>query len=450
MKIACVSLGCPKNQVDLDGMVYTLLAAGHETVADIADADLVLVNTCGFIESAKTEAIENILEACSYKQQNPNLKVVVTGCLAERYRDQIRAEIPEVDAVVGCASNSIIDQIVGRVAGGEQLETYGPKRDFPLGGKRVIGTPSHYAYLKIAEGCNNRCHYCAIPLIRGPLRSRDMDDCVAEAQWLASEGVKELIVVAQDPTAYGEDWGKPGEICALLDALNAVEGIRWIRILYAYPERITDDFIAAMQRNDKVVPYLDLPIQHCDDAVLKAMNRRGGRKEIEEAIAKLRAGIPGLTLRTTLIAGFPGETEEQYAELCDFVKTVKFDRLGCFAYSPEENTVAARMENQIDDEVKQRRADHIMEIQAGISEEKQKAKVGQTLECICDGFDEESGMYLLRSKGDCPEIDGNVLTPGDTPLEEGVFYNVTITDSDTYDLYGYVESRAEAAGNAEG
>ena len=450
MKIACISLGCPKNQVDLDGMVYTLLAAGHETVADLGEADLVLVNTCGFIESAKTEAIENILEACSYKQQNPNLKVVVTGCLAERYRSQIREEIPEVDAVVGCASNGVIDQIAARVAGGEQLETYGPKRDFPLGGKRVIGTPAHYAYLKIAEGCNNRCHYCAIPLIRGPLRSRPLEDCVAEAEWLAGEGVRELIVVAQDPTAYGEDWGRPGAVCELLDRLNAIEGIRWIRVLYAYPERITDEFVAAMQRNKKVVPYLDLPIQHCDDAVLKAMNRRGGRREIEQAVEKLRAGIPGLTLRTTLIAGFPGETEEQYAELCDFVKTVQFDRLGCFAYSAEENTVAARMENQIDEETKQRRADHIMELQAEISEKKQHEKVGQTLECVCDGFDEESGMYLLRSKADSPEIDGNVLTPGDTPLEVGTFYNVTVTDSDTYDLYGYVEGRAEDAEPAEG
>ena len=244
MKIACISLGCPKNQVDLDVMVHILLSAGHETVADLAEADVILVNTCGFIESAKTEAIENILEACSYKQQNPDLKVIVTGCLAERYRSQIEEEIPEVDAVVGCASNKAIDTIVERLFHGEDhLESYGAKKDFPLGGKRVIGTPAHYAYLKIAEGCNNRCHYCAIPGIRGPLHSRDMADCVAEARWLAGEGVKELIVVAQDPTAYGEDWGKPGSICELL-----------------------------------------------------------------EVIGKLRREIPGITLRTTLIAGFPGET----------------------------------------------------------------------------------------------------------------------------------------------
>ena len=316
MKIACISLGCPKNQVDLDVMVHILLSAGHETVADLGEADVILVNTCGFIESAKTEAIENILEACAYKQQNPELKVIVTGCLAERYRSQIEEEIPEVDAVVGCASNKAIDTIVERLFHGEDhLESYGAKKDFPLGGKRVIGTPAHYAYLKIAEGCNNRCHYCAIPGIRGPLHSRDMADCVAEARWLAGEGVKELIVVAQDPTAYGEDWGKPGSICELLDKLNKVPGLEWIRIMYAYPERITDEFIAAMKRNEKVVPYLDLPIQHCNDTILKNMNRRSNRAELLEVIGKLRREIPGITLRTTLIAGFPGETEEQF-EFC--------------------------------------------------------------------------------------------------------------------------------------
>ena len=447
MKIACVSLGCPKNQVDLDGMVYTLLAAGHETVAEISDADVVLVNTCGFIESAKTEAIENILEACSYKQQNPNLKVVVTGCLAERYRDQIRTEIPEVDAVVGCASDGIIDQIVDRVTGGEQLEIYGPKRDFPLGGKRVIGTPSHYAYLKIAEGCNNRCHYCAIPLIRGPLRSRDMDDCVAEAQWLASEGVKELIVVAQDPTAYGEDWGKPGSICALLDRLNAIDGIEWIRILYAYPERITDDFIAAMKRNQKVLPYLDLPIQHCNDEILHNMNRRSTRAELLEVIGRLRAAIPGITLRTTLIAGFPGETEAQFEELCEFVKEVEFDRLGCFAYSAEENTKAALMEGQLDQETKDRRAEIVMDIQTGIMSRKQAEKVGQTLRVICDGLDDESGLYICRTMADSPEIDGAVCVASEEPLYPGHFYDVKIDQSDLYDLYGQVVSESTDGNN---
>lgn len=445
MNIAIVSLGCAKNQVDADVFCHALLKAGHQTVADAAQADVVIINTCGFIESAKAEAIENILLACQYKEQNPGLKVIVTGCLAERYKQQIIWEMPEVDAVVGIGSNAALPAIVERLcaAGAGRLESYGPKSDMPLGGARVISTPRHYAYLKIAEGCNNRCHYCAIPLIRGPLRSRPLADCVAEARWLAGEGVRELILVAQDPTAYGEDLGRPGAVCQLLDELQKVDGIDWIRVLYAYPERITDAFIAAMARNSKVLPYLDLPIQHCDDEVLRRMNRRGGRCEIEDAIARLRAGIPGITLRTTLIAGFPGETEAQYEELCDFVRTVRFDRLGCFAYSAEENTVAAKMDGQLDEETKQRRADHIMELQAEISAERQAAKVGQTLRCICDGVDDETGMYLLRTMGDCPEIDGNVLTPADTPLETGEFYDVTITDADTYDLYGYAEFEEE-------
>ena len=445
MKIAIISLGCPKNQVDADVFTHALLKEGHETVADPAEADAIIVNTCGFIQSAKEEAIENILLACGYKQTNPALKVIVTGCLAERYKQQIAAEMPEVDAVVGMGSNAALPEILRRVCtpGAGRVESYGPKADMPLGGARIISTPGHYAYLKIAEGCNNRCRYCAIPLIRGPLRSRPMESCVAEARWLAGEGVRELIVVAQDPTAYGEDWGRPGAINDLLDALNAIEGLRWIRVLYAYPERITDDFIRAMVRNRKVVPYLDLPIQHCNDRILAAMNRRGSRAELEDVIRRLRAAIPGLTLRTTLIAGFPGETEEEYAELCDFVRTVRFDRLGCFAYSPEENTPAAAMDGQLAEEVRQRRADHIMEIQAEISAAAMAAKVGQTLPCLCDGVDEETGMYLLRSMGDCPEIDGNVLTPADTPLVPGEFYRVTITDSDTYDLYGYAEPETE-------
>ena len=396
MKIACISLGCPKNQVDLDVMVHTLLSAGHETVADLNEADVILVNTCGFIESAKSEAIENILEACACKEQNPNLKVVVTGCLAERYRSQIQQEIPEVDAVVGCASNKAIDSIIARLFDGEEhLETYGPKRDFPLGGKRVIGTPAHYAYLKIAEGCNNRCHYC-------------------------------------------EDWGKPGSICELLDKLNGIKGIEWIRIMYAYPERITDAFIAAMKRNEKVVPYLDLPIQHCNDVILKNMNRRSTRTELLEVIGKLRREIPGVTLRTTLIAGFPGETEEQFEDLCNFVKEVQFDRLGCFAYSAEENTVAAKMEGQIPEEIKEKRAEIVMQIQTGIMAQKQADKVGQTVQVICDGIDEESGLYLCRTAADAPEVDGNVCVASEEPLYPGEFYQVLVDDSDLYDLYGTV------------
>ena len=432
-KINVITLGCSKNTVDSEHLMARLAAAGYEVLfdSDRTDAKVVVINTCGFIGDAKQESVDMILRAAAAKNAGKIERLFVIGCLSERYADSLRAELPEVDGFFGARTWDGIARALGAA------------EDPALATERHLSTPRHYAYLKISEGCNWKCGYCAIPLIRGPLRSRPIDDCVAEARWLAGEGVKELILVAQDPTAYGEDWGKPGAVCELLDKLNTIEGIRWIRVLYAYPERISDEFIAALVRNNKVVPYLDLPIQHCDDEVLKNMNRRGGRKEIEDAIRRLRAAIPNITLRTTLIAGFPGETEEQYSELCDFVKTVKFDRLGCFAYSAEENTVAAKMDNQIDEEVKQRRADHIMELQAEISAEKEAEKVGKTYECICDGVDDETGMYLLRSAADCPEIDGSIMTPADTPLEAGAFYNVTITDADTYDLYGYAESKVE-------
>ena len=434
MKIAIVSLGCPKNQVDADVLCHALLTAGHTTTADPAEADCILVNTCAFIQSAKEEAIENILEACSYKQQNPALKVVVTGCLAERYKEEIRREMPEVDAVVGMGGNKDIVRVLEQVQQGP-VEDSGPKSDMALGGPRVISTPRHYAYLKIAEGCNNHCYYCAIPYIRGRLRSRPLEDCLAEARWLAGEGVKELVVVAQDITAYGDDWGE-NSICRLMEELNKVEGLVWIRFLYAYPERVTDEFIATMARCEKIVPYLDLPIQHCNDQVLKAMNRKSDRATIESAVRRLRQGIPGITLRTTLIAGFPGETEEQFAEMCEFIKEQQFDRLGCFAYSAEENTVAGRMENQWDEETKRRRADIVMQTQSHIMAAKQAAKVGQVLTVLSDGLDEESGLYLCRTAADAPEIDGCVCVQSDTPLYPGEFYQVKIEDSDDYDLFG--------------
>ena len=436
MKIALISLGCPKNQVDADVMCHALIKAGHTTTALLEEADCIIVNTCGFIQSAKEEAIENILEACSYKQMNPELKVVVTGCLAQRYQSEIREEIPEVDAVVGIGSNDALPAILERLTQGPQ-ESYGPKTALPLGGKRVISTPGHYAYLKIAEGCSNGCYYCAIPLIRGGLRSRPLEDCLAEARWLAAEGVKELIVVAQDPTAYGNDWGK-NSICELLRGLEEIEGIRWIRLMYAYPERITNELIQTIAQSKKIVRYLDLPIQHCNQQILESMNRKGGYEAIQSAVSRLRSAIPGVTLRTTLIAGFPGETQEQFDELCDFVKTMQFDRLGCFAYSAEENTVAATMPNQVPEEEKQRRADLIMQIQTGIMAQKQAAKVGGTVTVLCDGIDEESGLYLCRTQGDAPEIDGCVCVKSELPLRPGTFYEVAVDDSDLYDLFGTV------------
>ena len=432
-KINVITLGCSKNTVDSEHLMAQLAAAGYTVThdSDRTDAKVVVINTCGFIGDAKQESIDMILRAAAAKQTGKIERLFVVGCLSERYAEELRAELPEVDEFFGVKD---WDDIV------RALEAT-PRP--ALATERRLTTPKHYAYLKISEGCNWKCGYCAIPLIRGPHASVPMETLLEEARKLAAGGVRELIVIAQDTTYYGIDLYGRRMLAELLRRLCRIDGIRWIRVLYAYPERITDEFIAALVRNTKVVPYLDLPIQHCDDAVLKAMNRRGGRKEIEDAIHRLRKAIPGITLRTTLIAGFPGETEEQYAELCDFVKTMKFDRLGCFAYSAEENTVAAKMDGQLDEETKQRRADHIMELQAEVSAEREGEKVGQTLECVCDGVDDETGMYLLRSKADCPEIDGNVLTPADTPLETGAFYNVTITDSDTYDLYGYVEEKLE-------
>lgn len=442
MRFALISLGCPKNQVDADVMCRRLLQAGHTTTADLSEAELILVNTCGFIESAKAEAIENILMACSYKEQNPALKVVVTGCLAERYREEIQKEIPEVDGVVGLGSSEGIVAILERIMQGEHLQSYGPKTDLPLGGERVISTPAHYAYLKIAEGCNNRCHYCAIPSIRGPLRSRTVGDCVSEAKWLAAQGVKELILVAQDVTAFGDDLGE-NAICQLLDELQKVEGIEWIRLLYAYPERITDEFIAAMVRNSKVLHYLDMPIQHSETRVLKSMNRKGDREVICNAVQRLRAAMPDITLRTTLIAGYPGETEEEFAAMQQFVRDMQFDRLGCFAYSQEEGTVAAGMDGQIEETLKEQRADSIMRIQTAIMAEKQAKKVDSVLRVLCDGQDEESGLYLCRSTADAPDIDGVVCVRSENPLYPGEFYEVLVEESDEYDLYAVLANEKE-------
>ena len=438
MKIAIISLGCPKNQVDADVFCHALIKDGHTTTPELSEADCIIINTCGFIESAKAEAIENILTACQYKQANPNLKVVVTGCLAERYKEQIVEEIPEVDAVVGLGSNKALPAIIARLSGNapEHIECYGPKTDMPLGGARVISTPGHYAYLKIAEGCNNRCHYCAIPLIRGPLRSRPIDDCVAEARWLASEGVKELILVAQDPTAYGEDWGKPGAVCELLDKLQTIAGLKWIRVLYAYPERISDEFIAAMVRNTKVVPYLDLPIQHCDNAVLKAMNRRGGRKEIEDAIARLRAAIPGITLRTTLIAGFPGESNDQFKKLAQFVRDMRFDHVGCFAYSEEEGTRAAAMDHQIDPEVRQHRAEIIQDEQDNITMAKNEKRLGQVVTVVTEGWDKYAECYFGRSEYEAPEIDGKIFFTSKRRPYMGEYLQVQLNDMMDVDMLG--------------
>ncbi len=433
MIIALISLGCPKNQVDADVMCHSLIKAGHTTTAHLEQADIIIINTCGFIESAKQEAIDNILYAASFKAQNKTLKIVVTGCLAQRYQSEIIKEIPEVDAVFGIGSSGDICTLLNRLENECPLQSYGAKTAFPLGGKRIISTPQHYAYLKISEGCNNCCHYCAIPLIRGPLRSRGLQDVVEEAEFLAQQGVKELILVAQDLTAFGDDNGK-NEIAPLLYELNKINGIEWIRLLYAYPERITDEFIKAMAENEKIVKYLDIPIQHINDEVLKSMNRKGTKQTILSALSRLKNAMPNIVLRTTLITGYPTETEEHFNELCDFVKQYEFEHLGCFAYSDEEGTVAASWP-QLPAEVRQKRAEIIMRLQSEIALKKSEEQVGKTLTVICDEYNDETDYYECRSYGDAPEIDNLIHVKSDKPILQGTMLNVKITGSEIYDLY---------------
>lgn len=437
-KIGMISLGCPKNQVDAEIMLASLAEDGFEITNEVDGADAVIVNTCGFIEDAKKEAIENILDMAELKKEGVIGKIVVTGCLAERYREEIFKEIPEVDAVVGIGSNADICAVCKRVLEGESVETFGEKTCLPLSGERLLTTPEWFAYLKIAEGCSNHCTYCAIPSIRGEFRSRQPDDILAEAKHLAEMGVKELIVVAQDTTRYGEDLYGKSALPALLKALSKIEGIQWIRVLYCYPERITDELLDVMAETENIVEYLDIPIQHADASVLKAMNRKGDRERLLQLIEKIRARMPDAVLRTTLITGFPGETEEAFETLCDFVKTARFDRLGCFAYSAEEGTPAAALPNQIDEETKRERGDVIMEMQYRIFDEKNRENIGKILQTVVEGYDPYTDSYFGRTYRDAPDIDGQVKFTCGYELHEGDFVDVEIFDVLDYDLVGEV------------
>ena len=435
-KVAMVSLGCPKNQVDAEKMLACLQNGGLEITPAEADADAIIINTCGFIESAKAEAIENILEAARYKQDGSCKALVVTGCLAERYRDDITEEIPEVDVCVGIGSNSKIAEIVKKAIEGERRNYYGNKTDLDLNGERILGGMPYTAYLKIGDGCDNCCSYCAIPKIRGRMRSRTIEDCVKEAKVLAEGGVTELIVVAQDTTAYGTDlYGEP-KLHDLLTELCKIEGLHWIRTLYTYPEKITDRLLEVIESQEKLVNYLDIPIQHINDDILKKMNRKGDKKSISGVIDKIREKIPDMTLRTTLITGFPSETEEQFSELAEFVKEKRFDKLGCFTYSPEEGTAAANMENQIDEQTKQDRCDNIMEMQTLISASKNVDKIGLITEVLIEGWDDYIKCYFGRAPWDAPEIDGKVFFMAHKPLKIGQYVKVKINDCLDYDLLG--------------
>lgn len=434
-KIGFISLGCSKNLVDSENMIGILSEKGYEITENIEEAEVIIVNTCAFIDSAKAESIETILDAASYKETGACKTLICAGCLSERYKDEVLTELPELDAIVGVEDYDRIAEAI------EEAEKGGNKTFF--GGNasnktlpRVITTPKHTAYLKIAEGCDNFCSYCAIPFIRGRYKSRPMDEIVAEAETLAASGVKELIVIAQDTSRYGVDLYKEKKLPELLRKLCKIENIKWVRVHYCYPEEINDEIIEVFKTEEKIVKYMDIPIQHADDEILKKMNRKTTGEELRALINKLRKEIPGIAIRTSLIAGFPGETEEQFETLCNFVKEMKFERLGAFAYSAEEGTRAAKMENQIDDDIKEERAGILMDIQNKVAEENGKKMTGKTLKVLTEGFDEESCLYFGRSYMDSLDVDAFVYFGAEEEINAGEFVNVRIMDYVDYDLTG--------------
>lgn len=437
-KIGMVSLGCPKNQVDAEIMLFKLKEAGYEITGNEGDADLVIVNTCGFIEDAKREAIDNILELGQLKEDGSLKGLIVTGCLAERYANEVIDEMPEIDAILGIGCNDKIVSVVERVLSGEkEIALFAEKEKLDMDSDRILATPRYTAYLRIADGCDNCCTYCTIPSIRGHFRSRTMESVLDEANRLAKRGVRELVVIAQDTTRYGEDIYGKLMLAVLLNKLCEIDGIEWIRILYAYPERITDELLDTMAAQPKIMKYIDIPIQHCNGEVLHNMNRRGNRKSLTELIAKIRTKMPDVAIRTTLITGFPGETEEQFTELCEFVNEIGFDRLGCFAYSAEEGTPAAEMGNQCEKSVKERRAEVIMNDQLRIISEKNQEKIGKTLDILVEGYDNYIRCCFGRSYADAPEIDAKIFFAPTSPRpNEGDIVKVEIFDTIEYDLLG--------------
>ena len=442
MIVSMISLGCAKNLVDSERMLHALKAGGYVLTPDPADADIAVVNTCGFIQAAKEEAIETILQLVTLKEQGSLKRIVVTGCLAERYREEVAEQFPEADAVIGIGDQSEICAVLDRITAGDRVTRFAPKCNMPLTGKRLLATLPFFAYLKIAEGCSNGCTYCAIPAIRGKYRSVPLEELLQEAQSLADSGVTELVVIAQDSTRYGEDlYGKP-RLPELLRRLCKIDGLHWIRVLYCYPERISDELIDTIASEPKIVKYLDIPIQHCNAGVLKAMRRQCDADSLRALFTKLRARIPGITIRTTLLVGFPGETEAAFEELADFVQEQRFDRMGCFAYSEEENTPAAKMENQIDPEIRQHRADILMEQQMQIAAELCIRRIGKTEEAVLEGYDPEFGGWYGRTAADAPDVDGRIWLPetaqGDFSC--GQYVTVRITDAADYDLIGEVLS----------
>ena len=436
MKVGFVSLGCAKNQVDTEVMLKRLFGEGMEIVADETDADVIIINTCAFIESAKSESIDNILDVAWLKKHKKLRGIVVTGCLAERYHEEIQKELPEVDAILGIGSEYRIAEAVRAAYDKKKFISVEDKESARLGGERILTTPDYSAYLKIAEGCDNRCTYCAIPLIRGRFRSRTIEDIVAEAKDLEALGVKELNVIAQDTSRYGLDiygeYSLAKLVCAITDATN----IPWIRLMYCYPDKITDELIAEMRDNPRVVKYIDLPVQHINDRMLAAMNRHGDSAMIKDAVKRLREAIPDITIRTTAIVGFPGETVEEFEELCEFIKETKFERFGAFTYSQEEGTPAASLPDQIDEQTKQDRYDIIMGLQMNIVSELNEKMIGKLVTVLCEDYDVVSEAYYGRSASDAPDIDTKIYFTSDKRIAPGTFVKVRVKEVVDYDLFG--------------
>ena len=436
--IGFISLGCAKNQVDCERMMYRIQEAGHTVQPDVVGCDVVIINTCGFIDAAKSEAIDFILQMGRLKEQGLVGKIMVTGCLSQRYQKQIMEEMPEVDGVLGTGSYTEVVSAVGALLKGNTVEMFdsidAPEQETG----RILTTPEHYAYIKIAEGCDNRCAYCIIPYLRGKFRSRGMDDVLYEARLLADSGVKELIVVAQDTSRYGTDFPEHKRLLPeLLTQLCQIPGFEWIRIHYLYPDEIDDTLIDVIAKEDKIVKYLDIPIQHCNNNILRLMNRRGDGAFLRNLFAKLRDKIPGLVLRTSVITGLPGEGEAEFAELCEFLKEMRLERVGAFPFSPEEGTPAAEMEYP-DNEIAVQRAQRIEAIQSEIMDEYNASMLGQEIQVLVDGFDEEFEQFYGRTFADSPEIDGRVWIASEEPLTEGCFVTVCIDSVVDGDLSGYI------------
>ena len=435
--IGFISLGCAKNQVDCERMMYRVQEAGHTVKADIVGSDVVVINTCGFIDSAKAEAIDFILQTAALKQEGLVGKILVTGCLSQRYQDEIMAEMPEVDGVLGTGSYTEVVPAIDRLLAGDSVSEFGSIDAPEQETGRILTTPEHYAYLKIAEGCDNRCSYCIIPYLRGKFRSRQMDDVLYEARLLAASGVKEIIVVAQDTSRYGTDLGDGKRLLPQLLRELCQMDFHWGRLHYLYPDEIDMELIETIAAEPKIVKYLDIPIQHCNSNILNLMNRRGNGEYLRWLFKTLREKIPGLVLRTSVITGLPGEGEEEFAELCEFLKDVKLERVGAFPFSPEEGTPAAQMEF-VDNEIAQQRAQMVESIQSRIMDEQNEAMMGRTLEVLVDGYDEEFEQYFGRTYADSPDIDGRVWIATQDDISEGDFVNVCIDGLIDGDLSGFI------------